>query len=88
MDDDASNIPEYQYEVVEWKDPDRKELLFQSESFDDLIQACNFMHHTLHKQKGYTEIRRIENLVLEIVGGESDIDTLLAQYEKKGETSH
>ena len=46
------------------------------------------MHHTLHKQKGYTEIRRIENLVLEIVGGESDIDTLLAQFEKKGETSH
>ena len=93
-----SDIPEYQYDVVEWKDPDRKELLFQSESFDDLIQACNFMHHTLHKQKGYTEIRRIENLVLEIVGGESNIDLedtyqlslarLLAQFEKKGETSH
>ena len=56
------------------------------------------MHHTLHKQKGYTEIRRIENLVLEIVGGESNIDLedryqlslarLLAQFEKKGETSH
>ena len=83
-----SDIPDYQYEVVEWKDPDREELLFQSESFDDLIQACNFMHHTLHKQKGYTEIRRIENFVLEIVGGDSDIDTLLAQFEKKGETSH
>ena len=67
-------ILEYQYEVVEWKDPDRKELIFQSESFfDDLIQACNFMHHTLHKQKGYTEIRRIQNNVLVIDDG-TDLD--------------
>lgn len=86
-----SEIPEYQWEVVEWKDPDRKELIFQSESFNDLIQACNFMHHTLHKQKGYTEIRRIQNNVL-VIDGDTDLDNageqIMAWLEKQDSTSH
>ena len=86
-----SEIPEYQYEVVEWKDPDRKELLFQSESFDDLVQACNFMYHTLHKQKGYAEIRRIQNNVIHIDGSydpEEMGEQVMAWLEKLDSTSH
>ena len=84
-------IPSFQYELVEWKDPDRKELLYQSESFDDLIQACNFMHHTLHKQQGYVEIRRIQNTVM-VIDGETDLDKareqVLAWLERQDSTSH
>ena len=80
-----SDIPQYQYEIVEWKDPDRKELIFQSDSFDDLTQACNFMHHNLHKQKGYVEIRRIENNVIYV---EEVNEQLLAWLEKQDSTSH
>jgi hypothetical protein len=86
-----SEIPEYQWEVVEWKDPDRKELIFQSESFNDLIQACNFMHHTLHKQKGYTEIRRIQNNVM-VINDDTDLEKageqIIAWLEKQESTSH
>ena len=82
-------IPQFQYEVVEWKDPDRNELIYQSESFDDLVQACNFMHHNLHKQKGYTEIRRIENTVLYLDGStENEAEKLVAWLDKLGSTSH
>ena len=87
MDD----IPEYQYEIVEWLHPDREELIFQSESFDDLVQACNFMHHNLHKQKGYVEIRRIENNVLHIDGSYDPEEMgaqVLAWLEKINSTSH
>ena len=86
-----SEIPEYQWEVVEWKDPDRKELIFQSESFNELIQACNFMHHTLHKQKGYTEIRRIQNNVM-VIDDDTDLEKageqIMAWLEKLDSTSH
>ena len=82
-------IPQFQYEVVEWKDPDRNELIYQSESFDDLVQACNFMHHNLHKQKGYTEIRRIQNTVLYLDGStENEAEKLVAWLDKLGSTSH
>lgn len=86
-----SEIPEYQWEVVEWKDPDRKKLIFQSESFNDLIQACNFMHHNLHKQKGYTEIRRIQNTVM-VIDGDTDLEKageqVMAWLEKQESTNH
>lgn len=86
-----NQIPEFQYEVVEWEDPDRTELLFQSESFDDLVQACNFMHHNLHKQKGYVEIRRIQNNVFH-VDKNCDVEELgeqvMAWLEKQDSTSH
>lgn len=86
-----SEMPEYQWEVVEWKDPDRKKLIFQSESFNDLIQACNFMHHTLHKQKGYTEIRRIQNTVM-VIDGDTDLEKageqVMAWLEKQESTNH
>ena len=83
-------LPEFQYELVEWKTPDRKELLYQSESFDDLVEACNFMHHTLHKQKGYVEIRRIENKVIRIKDGDMEnmADEIFLALEKIASTTH
>ena len=84
-------VPKYQYEIVEWLDPDREELIFQSDSFDDLTQACNFMHHNMHKQKGYVEIRRIENTVIHIEGSYDPEEVgaqVMAWLEKQDSTSH
>ena len=91
LDDDAPEVPEFQYQLIEWKDPERTGLLYESEIFDDLIQACNHMHHTLHKQKGYVEIRRIENSVMRIPEGEtieSKAEEIMAWLEKQGSTNH
>jgi len=86
-----TDVPEFQYQLVEWKTPDRTEVLYESEIFDDLIQACNFMHHTLHKQKGFAEIRRIQNTVIRMSEGEgleNYADEIFAWLQSQAETSH